>query len=406
VIVDGESPRLLALGGAQLREVLSSRARWVKEDAVHPPSSVATALAKRGQWKHVRELRAMTLFPVLSATGELRTEEGYDETSRTFYRAGCEVSVPERPTQKDAKAACATLLDLVADFPFAGAAHKTAWLATLLTPLARFMHDGHAPLVVLAANMPGSGKTTLAQIISTIVTGGSISVMACEKGEPNRKEILSKLRAAPSVALIDNVVARFGGPNMATLITSRAFEDRSLGHLKTLSAPNDTCWMMTGNRITLAPDMARRCLHVKLQCDAEKPHERSGFRYPNLMQHVRDHRGELLSAALTILKAYAVAGSPEMNLEPWGSFEEWSKIVRGSLVWSKQPDPAQTRAELEAEAEEGGTEHAQLVEAWEELQTTMGRKNGATIKDALTFLAENTDAAPRLREIIDAFPRK
>ena len=66
VIVDGDSPRLLALGGAQLREVLSSRARWIKEDPVHPPSSVATALAKRGQWRYLRELRALTLFPVLS----------------------------------------------------------------------------------------------------------------------------------------------------------------------------------------------------------------------------------------------------------------------------------------------------------------------------------------------------
>jgi hypothetical protein len=34
ILVDGDSPRLLALGGAQLREVLSSCARWIKEDPV------------------------------------------------------------------------------------------------------------------------------------------------------------------------------------------------------------------------------------------------------------------------------------------------------------------------------------------------------------------------------------
>jgi hypothetical protein len=405
ILTEGGSPRLVALGSAQLREVLSVRARWTKDDPVHPPAGVATALIKRGAWNHIRELRALTAFPVLSAHGELRTEEGYDDSTRTLFRAACEVSVRERPTQKDARAACALLLGLVSDFPFVGAAHRSAWLAALLTPLSRFMHDGNTPLVVIQANMPGSGKSTLAQLIATIVNGGSAPVMACEKGEPNRKEILSKLRGAPSVALIDNVVGRFGGPNMATLITARSFEDRSLGHLKTLSAPNDTTWMMTGNRITLAQDMARRCLHIRLQCNEEKPHLRDGFKYPNLMDHAREHRGELLSAALTILKAYAVAGMSEVELEPWGSFEEWSRIVRGALVWCRLPDPASTRHELEDEAEEGVTEHARLVEAWEQLQMAMGRKIGSTVKDALAFLERKPDAAPLLREVLDGMRR-
>ncbi len=407
VVVEGDSPRLIGLASPQLRELLSARARWVgKDKAVHPPAAVATTLAKRGNWNHLLELRAMTAFPVLSANGELCVEEGYDAVTRTFYRAGCEVSVPENPTLMDAKGACDRLLDLVSEFPFAGPAHSSAWLSALLTPLSRFMHDGNAPLVVIQANMPGSGKSLLAQLIATIVAGSTVPVMACEKDEPNRKEILSKLRTAPSIALIDNVIGRFGGPVMATMITARSFEDRSLGHLKTLSAPNDTTWMMTGNRTILARDMARRCLHIRLQCNSEKPHLRAGFRYPNVLEHARNRRGELLSAALTILKAYAVAGMPEAKLEPWGSFEEWSRIVRGSLVWCEQPDPAQTRQELEDDAEEGVSEHARLVLAWEQLQGAMRRSGGITVKDALVFLDGKPTAAPLLREFIEALPRR
>jgi hypothetical protein len=156
----------------------------------------------------------------------------------------------------------------------------------------------------------------------------------------------------------------------------------------------------------LAPDLARRCLHVKLTSLVEKPHERTDFRHPNLIQHVRDHRGELLSAALTILKAYAVAGFPEQKMEAWGSFEDFSRTVRGALLWCKQPDPAETRAELEEESEEGISEHQQLVFAWDELQSAMGRKGGTTIKDALAFLAAKPDAAPRCRDVLHELRRK
>lgn len=383
LMTDGETPRLIPMGAAQLREQLSVRARWIKDDYVHPPASIASALVRRGAWSSIRELRAMTTFPVISAQGELRTQEGYDPTTRTFYVGGCSVRVAEEPSLQDGKGAAARLLDLVSEFPFADETHKSAWLAALLSPLARFMHDGNTPLVVIQANMPGSGKTTLAQLIAAVVTGSSIPAMACEKSEPNRKEILAKLRGAPSLALLDNVVARFGGPNLNTLITSRSFEDRSLGHLKTLSAPNDTTWIATGNRISLAPDMARRCLHLRLHCTSEKPHLRSGFRYPNLLEHVRQRRGELLSDALTILKAYAVAGMPDVGLAPWGSFEEWSRTIGGALVWCGLPDPSLTRGELEEEADESATEHARLVEAWHQLQRAMAREDGVTIKEAL-----------------------
>jgi|HubBroStandDraft_1064217.scaffolds.fasta_scaffold27025_2 hypothetical protein len=405
VVVNDGTPRLVGLGTAQLRELLSSRAKWMRDDPVHPPAAVASALARRGSWSHIREIRALTTFPVLSSSGELRIREGYDPNSKTFYAGNSLVSVPDEPTLDDAKTACTRLLDLVSDFPFAGEAHRSAWLAALLTPLSRFMHDGNVPLIVINANMPGSGKTTLAQIIATIIGGGPVPVMSCEKAEPNRKELLSKLRGAPAVALIDNITARFGGPNVATLITGRSFEDRSLGHLKTLSAPNDTSWTITGNRITLAQDMARRCLHVRLQCDAEKPHLRDGFRYPHLMAHVQEHRGELLSDALTILKAYSVAGMPEVALPPFGSFEEWSTIVRGALVWCGLPDPASTRHELEDDAEEGVSAHALLVEGWHQLQVEMAREEGMTVKEALAFLEREPSTAPLLRDVLDGMKR-
>ncbi len=42
---------------------------------------------------------------------------------------------------------------------------------------------------------------------------------------------------------------------------------------------------------------------------------------------------------LTILGAYVQAGRPSMNLRHWGSFEGWSDLVRGAVVFAGLPDP-------------------------------------------------------------------
>jgi len=79
----------------------------------------------------------------------------------------------------------------------------------------------------------------------------------------------------------------------------------------------------------------------------ERPDARSFKR--NLNEWVPANRARLLSAALTVLRAYIVAGKQKQDIPPYGSFEEWSGLVRSSLVWLGMPDPNLTRARLEAE---------------------------------------------------------
>ena len=45
-----------------------------------------------------------------------------------------------------------------------------------------------------------------------------------------------------------------------------------------------------------------------------------------------------------VLRAFIAAGKPgARELEPFGSFEEWSDLVRGALVWLGEVDPVATR---------------------------------------------------------------
>ena len=396
----GGQVRISKAKASQLRYLLAKHARWVNDEtACHPPSAVATCITDRTSWEHVRALRATTTFPVLSSSGELRTMAGYDPETKVFVAGDVEVQVPEEPSQDDAREAVARILDVVQDFPFADDAHRSAWLAALLTPLSRFAHDGNVPLVLVQANAPRVGKTRLCQVISYILTGAESPAITQTKGEDEtRKRALPLLREARPMVLIDNVLGTFGGATTNAITTSRTFEDRVLGKSSTVSCENLTSFFITGNNVSLSADTPERCLHIRLHCEDESPNLRAGFVYPDLFAVVKERRAELLSSALVILKAFMRAGMPDQGLPAWGSFESWSGLVRGALVWSGLPDPAATRHELEANADVETDVKAMLVAGIEELQNAreiIGGLRAADILDAMK--REGADVAPTLR---------
>jgi hypothetical protein len=57
-----------------------------------------------------------------------------------------------------------------------------------------------------------------------------------------------------------------------------------------------------------------------------------------------EHRGELVAAGRTILRAFVVAGRPGLDtFKAFGRFEDWSNLVRGALIWLGEADPCKTR---------------------------------------------------------------
>jgi hypothetical protein len=385
-----------------VRYLLSRVIRWVNEDkSIHPPTSVAKCILDKNTWHNIRPLRAMATFPPMAANGSINTTEGYHPDTHVFFTGNINCHIPDRPTQEDARQAAATLLDIVCDFPFAEEGHKSAWVAGLLSPLSRFAHDGNMPMVVVQANGPRVGKTSLVKLISYIISGNECPVVTNTKNEDEtRKRILSYLRLGRSMVLVDNVVGEYGGASINAMATSRMWEDRVLGSSKVLQVQNDTAWFITGNNILLAPDTAERCLNIRLLSLEEKPHLRTGFKYPDLWEAVRERRPELLSSALCILKGYIMAGMPDMKLPKWGSFEQWSKLVRGAIVWAGLPDPATTRQELEAEADVGRHAANSLLEGWSQLQDEVGVHDGITTRQVYDFLMNGT-RAPILRNALE-----
>src|SRR5262249_47499027 len=124
------------------------------EKPAHSPAWCVSAVHARADWQGIRHLEAVVDYPVLRPNGTILAQPGYDpETGLLLEMASAFPSISEHPSREDAIAARDLLLQVVADFPFERDVHRAAWLAALLTPLARFAFTGPAPLFLVDANV-------------------------------------------------------------------------------------------------------------------------------------------------------------------------------------------------------------------------------------------------------------
>jgi hypothetical protein len=294
--------------------------------------------------------------PVILEDGSILASNGYRDAEGIMVALGDDPPpiMPASPTREDAIAAVRMLLDLVTDFPFAADCHRSAWLAGLLTVMGRFAFSGPTPLFLLDANVPGSGKGMLILALFRIATGRGIPNTSWTRNdEEMRKRVTALARACELAVTLDNIDQKLGGAVLDSVLTSTTWADRILGESSMVNLPMLTIWFGSGNNVQLCGDIARRLCPIRLESHEERPEERAGFKYPNLLDHIDLNRPKLVGAALTIIKAFIDAGKPDQKLASWGSYEGWSALVRGAIVWADQPDPAAARVEMASRADEG-----------------------------------------------------
>ena len=369
------------------KKIHNKKTDEITEVDEHPPKWCIDAVSESGTWSNIRSPRSVISSPTFLSDGRILSDAGYDEHSGLLLTKSMDLDIPDCPRLEDAKAAVETILDVVCDFPFSRDEHRASWLAYLLTAFSRHAFFGPCPLFLIDANLAGSGKSKLADIVSIIATGRDAPRLAnSEEDDECRKKITSLVMKGDLLAIIDNISGQFGCASLDSALTGTVWHDRVLGGNETITLPLLIVWAATGNNVTIGADTTRRVSHIRLTTKLENPEQRSGFRYPNVLQHVADCRVELVRAALTILRAFHIAGRPDQGLKPWGSFEEWTRLVRNAVVWAGQPDPGSTREELSKEADVMGGAIRDLLHGWNEIDPT---GEGLTAADLLDILGRD-----------------
>lgn len=152
---------------------------------------------------------------------------------------------------------------------------------------------------------------------------------------------------------------------LANALTSTRWSSRLLGGNDLIECEFRPIWTATANNPVLTEELIRRTVRIRLDAETDRPGQRTGFRHPNLRAWATAQRGALIAAALTLVRAWVVAGRP-VGTQVMGSFESYAEILGGILAAVAVPAFLGNLDELYEVADAEGAQWGRLVELWAE----------------------------------------
>jgi putative DNA primase/helicase len=375
-------------------ERLSARGIWERID---PPLTVAqTILHRYGRWLFPPVIGVITT-PTLRPDESLFDQPGYDSITRlVLIDPPAMPPIPANPTRDDALGQMRLLDDLVVEFPFADSgASLSAALSSMMTAVGRgaFMV---VPMHATRAPESGSGKSYLFDLIAAIVLGQPCPVQAAGKTEEEtEKRLGAAMLTGQPIICLDNVTGELGGDALCQLIERPFVDIRILGKSEQVRTEARTTVFASGNNLRVRGDLVRRVIICSLDAHMESP-EQFPFKF-NPVEKVLANRGKYIAAVLTVLRAYIVAGKPN-RAPPLGSFEDWSDLVRSSLIWLGYKDPVETMKV--ARREDPDRQAAAAIFASIDDVIGVGQKNNATAAEMIKLATDQN--GPKHLELSDA----
>jgi hypothetical protein len=360
-------PGIVALDGHQLFDEASRHIQFVQYSEkfnTYVPANwnhtYAQILLGRGGRLKFPVLKGFANTPIVLPDGKVFMTPGYDATTGQYYDplGVAFPPVPEKLTKDDAIVALKTLGGPLSEYPFKGLPYKddlliepnvnrSVALAYLLTITNRQAWD-QVPGFAFSGNVRGVGKGKLVAIGSVVATGETPAVVrqGLVEGELE-KNMATLMLAGVSHLAIDNASQTLEGDLLDQVLTEDRIFIRVFGKLKGRRIPNTFIVTATGNKLILSGDAGRRWLICYIETQSEYP-EHDDFPF-DPVAYAREHRGELVVATVIILKAYIDAGRPcDSQVFTLGSFENWSRDVRGALIWLGEEDPVMSMTSIRA----------------------------------------------------------
>ena len=306
--------------------------------------------------------------PVFGPDGSLLTAPGFHSGSRTYYAPAAGLTIPALPDRPDSNdvASARDLLswELLGDFPFCSDSERAHALAFLLLPFARDLIDGATPLHLVEKPQAGTGATLLVDLLAFPATGHPINAMTEARDEDEwRKRITAALRSGLAFLVIDNLKRRLDSAAVSSAITAPTWTDRLLGSSVIVKTPVRCVWGATGNNPAVSSEIARRTIRIRLDAKLDRPWLRTGFRHPDIRAWAKQTRGQLIWAALVLIRAWIAAGKPRGSMR-LGMFESWSEIMGGIMDAAGLPGFLANLNEFYEETDAEGAAIREFIATW------------------------------------------
>jgi hypothetical protein len=328
-----------------LRGLLDRSARWAmsfetkgdkKLVVTPPPKHIVRDILSLPEWPSdaFPPLEAIVHCPTYAKDGSLIDQPGYHLGSRNFYSPPSDLIMPPVPvhiSKEVLEKAKGLLKELLVNFPFKSDGDYANALSVPLTTLARNMITGPTPFMLIEAPVMGTGKSKLAEVLLIPSLGRPSTTAQPENDDEWRKSITASLLNSPQAIWYDNLAGSLKSQKLEQVLTSDMWTDRYLGETRTVSLPVRCTWLGTANNLQILGDLHRRIVWIWLVCLMERPEDRdpSQFKHP-LPEWARDSRGDLLWAALVLIRAWVEQGRPP-GPQSMASYESWAKTIGGIL---------------------------------------------------------------------------
>lgn len=343
--------------------------------------------------------------PFVRTDGTICDEPGYDKKSKMYLHPSEDldgIEIPDEPTEAQVIEARDTIEDWLHDFRqnVPSDADRANMIGLAMTPFIRLLLPS-CPLAVINGLQMGVGKNLLADGISIVYNGERMTPMSLVLDEEEqRKQLTTTFQRGGDFFPFDeaHIIA---GKELARALTAPTWSDRILGSNNIVEVPNQATWLAMGNNVRVEGDLTRRVYPINLRPNTPNPHLRTDadFRHPNFLGYTRQNRSKILTALLTLVRAWFVAGRPApKNPVSFGSFEVFERTIGGILENAGIYGFLDNRTDFSSES-------SFEMKHWEDhlgwLHDTFGSDKFTTklVREAIAYDPQNAETPPGLEDI-------